>query len=614
LEALVRPYTIVDRKGTAFDTPRPAGWKRLAQIPEQLVTALLAREDKGFYDHFGISATGILRGVLGSIGISGFYGGGSTLTMQLAKLLYDGTYAVTSFKELPGRSGRIPCFSRLEKKASQLCVAIWLESHFTKDEILELYLNTAAFAHGVRGVDAASRSVFGVPVNETTTPEQLLLISFVQLPTRSLYPFGGIRGGRRYRPWVDLVNQIAAIYTQNGRANSWAVPKGYRFRQRNVPQLSQTTASKTPTQENNLQGEHWIRAELQYRLRECGIAEANLSGARIATFIDPDLQSAAATALRNLPVGIEGAVAAVDISGGVCALVGGRSDKGSCRATDMRSRGNHSTDKPHFYAAAFETGQFHPLSKLPASPVSVLPDGTKWPRDGAHGDLSGREFTIAEAFRLSLNSPVVWTYLFRPQVAAGFRKILDITGSTLPRDAHPADIIGNGPSGTNLVEQASAYLAYINRGLIAEPRLIHSITSESGDPLYTAPALVLRRLVSPRTAGMIAGLLVDTVEFPDGTAHSLDGALTREAVGAKTGSHRYDQRVVLVLPGRGIAIAIWVGYDIPSTLPRTDLALGVAASMLRQLARSPRRAANDLVSSAPARAFVNPNQKSNHAN
>lgn len=575
IEALVRPTQVLAGDGTPLLTFHLSGWKTLSEIPEQLVTALILREDADFYDHFGVEPSGLVRGGLSLAGIDGYHGGGSTISMQLAKLLYDGDCYHTAFRKLPGTSNRIPFFSRLEKKASQICVALWLEAHLEKQELLELYLNLARFGHGTRGVDAASRSVFGVGVEDSTTPEQILLLAFVQLPTRSLFPDGGRLGERTYRSWTELANQVGRMLADNDRAAEWSLPANYEFRR--------NTGQAAPQATMHQAGENWVRAQVLHELKNDPLA---LSSAMIATHIDLVLQRAAAAALRTLPSGVEGAVAAVDLAGGVRALVGGRGTTGSCRATVMSGRGDHSTGKPHKFAAAFETG-LTPNSTILAGPLFG-----KWPRDGIHSRLPTRQVTLAEAFRQSLNSPVVRLHAFRPQVTQEYRKILTLLDATPPRDGHPVDLLGNGPSGMNLVEQANSYLAFLNRGLMIEqPRLLRSVSAvaNSGQPISikAPPQVSLRRLISPATAEMVAGLLIDTVECPDGTAHALDGILKDERIGAKTGSHPNDQRVVLVLPDRGISISIWIGYDSPKSLPRDGLALDVAKSILGSLSAEP---------------------------
>lgn len=576
IRALVRPASVLARDGTTFVTFRRSGWRTLDEIPEQLRTALVFREDAGFYEHFGVAPSGLARGILSFLGVKGFHGGGSTISMQLAKVLYAGDLYDTGYSELPGTGNRIPYYSRLEKKVAQIFVALWLEFHLEKNELLELYLNLSRFAHGTRGVDAASRAIFGVPVEDTTTPEQVLLVGFVQLPTRSLYPHGGRHLDRTYPSWPELANHVARTLADNDRvAAAWSLPSNYTFRRK--------SGQTIPSAAVSLLGEPWVRKQVLAELNNDPLALS--SATIIATHIDPVLQRSAVRALQALPEGVEGAIAATNLAGGVCVLVGGRGNSGSCHATGMRIRGEHSTRKVFSFASAFETG-LSAQSTILAGPVFG-----QWPADGYYSRLPTRQVTLAESFRKSLNSPVVRLHVFRPQVQGEYRKILDIIGAAPPRDGHPSDLLGNGASGMSLLEQSNAYLAFINGGLmIDEPRLLRFVLAEPESDQTTAGKHVsLRRLVSPETAEMVAGLLIDTVESSDGTAHALDGIL-KERVGAKTGSHRFDQRVVIVLPDRGIAISIWVGFDTPRQLPRDGLALNVAQSILHSLsAESPNR-------------------------
>jgi penicillin-binding protein 1A len=393
----------------------------LDEVSPALRQALIAVEDRRFYEHLGVDPRGLARAMLANLRAGRIVQGGSTITQQLAKNLFLN----------PDRTVR--------RKVQELLLAFWLERKFTKDQILTLYLNRVYFGAGNYGVDAAARRYFGKPVQDLSLYESALLAGLLKAPSR--YNPARNSGGADQRTQLVLSAMVDAGYISAAEAAA-ALKQKSRSRVLAVGQARYFT--------------DWVLNQVADYV---GQTARDLV---IVTTLDPRLQQIAETELvglldgpgREMGAG-QAAFVALTPGGAVRAMVGGR-DYGESqfnRAVQaLRQPG--SAFKAFTYLAAFEKG-LDPDDRFVDSPVEV--DG--WtPRN--YNDRYFGKVTLREAFARSLNSVAVKVLqeVGSAQVAATARRL----GVTSKLEATPS--IALGTSEVTLLELTGAYAVFANRG------------------------------------------------------------------------------------------------------------------------------------------------------
>ncbi|MEX2199892.1 MAG: transglycosylase domain-containing protein, partial [Dongiaceae bacterium] len=361
--------TLLDRNGDIFATYGDLYGEtvQLAELPVYLPQAVLSMEDRRFYDHSGVDPRGLARAIYTNIAEWDLVQGGSTITQQLAKNVFL-THERT-----------------LRRKGQELMLALWLERHFSKDEILTLYLNRIYFGAGTYGVEAASQRYFGKSAREVTAYEGAMLAGMIRAPSR-FNPLSN-RALAEERAKVVLAAMADAGYLSEGEAEAAA----------------EGSIGGGTTQIARASGQYfadWIMDQLPDFV---GLTDRDLI---IETTLDPRLQSlaeekmAAIVAEQAEPGGAsQGALITMTPDGAVRALVGGVDYRASQfnRATQaLRQPG--SAFKPFVYLAAFEAG-LQPDSKMFDGPVSI---GGWSPAN--YEDRYYGEVTLREAMARSLNS------------------------------------------------------------------------------------------------------------------------------------------------------------------------------------------------------------------
>jgi penicillin-binding protein 1A len=373
----------------------------VADLPPHLPLAVLAVEDRRFYQHGGVDFRGLLRASLANLRAGRIVQGGSTVTQQLAKNLF----------LTPDRT--------LKRKIQELLLALWLERKFTKDQILGLYLNRVYLGAGTFGVDAAARRYFDKPVAEVNLYEAALLAGLLKAPSRYNPARHEERAARR-------TAQVLAAMTVAGFITEDEADLARREKTRGRAAAGAQARYFTD----------WVLAQVSAYV---GPADRDLT---VVTTLDPAFQRVAEEELAALLDGEgskrrvgQGALVLMDPGGAVRALVGGRSyDASQFNRATQALRQPGSAFKPFVYLAGLEDG-LRPGHKLDDAKITV--EGWS-PRN--YGRKYVGRVTLREAFARSLNSVAVRVSerAGRDRVAAAARRL----GITSELAAHPGIALG----------------------------------------------------------------------------------------------------------------------------------------------------------------------------
>jgi penicillin-binding protein 1A len=485
----------------------------LDEVPPALRQALIAVEDRRFYEHFGVDPRGLARAMLANLRAGRIVQGGSTITQQLAKNLFLN----------PDRT--------IRRKVQELLLAFWLERKFTKDQILTLYLNRVYFGAGNYGVDAAARRYFGKPVLNLSLYESALLAGLLKAPSR--YNPARNAGGADRRTELVLGAMVDAAFISPAEAKR-ALKNKSSSRVLAIGQARYFT--------------DWVLNQVADYV---GQTARDLV---IVTTLDPRLQQIAETELVGLLDGPgselgagQAAFVALAPGGAVRAMVGGR-DYGESqfnRAVQaLRQPG--SAFKAFTYLAAFEKG-LEPDDRFVDSPVEV--DG--WtPRN--YNDRYFGKVTLREAFARSLNSVAVRVLQkVGPEAVAATARRLGITS-----DLEATPSISLGTSEVTLLELTGAYAVFANRGSGVWPYAIEEIREASGRILYRRAGDGPGRVVAPEAVDQMADVLTAAVEWGSGKA-----ARQKRPAAGKTGTSQEFRDAWFVGYTADLVAGAWFGND-----------------------------------------------------
>jgi penicillin-binding protein 1A len=518
----------------------------LAHIPQALRDAVIATEDKRFYYHWGIDPIGIARAVSQNYRRGRIVEGGSTITQQLTKVLF----------LTPDKS--------LERKLKEAVLALELERRYTKDRILEMYLNQVYFGHGAYGVEAASRTYFGKSVSELNVREAALLAGLPRAPTTySPFEHGDAAKRRRevvLRRMVDFGALKEAEAKRLARADLGLIP----------PERRRTT------------GQYFLEYVQQTLEAKYGADMVFKGGLNVYTTLSPTMQLAAEQALREGLKALEsrsgkgktgehpeGAIVTIEPQTGfVRAMVGGydffRSEFN--RAVQAR-RQPGSAFKPFIYMAALENG-FTAATRVEDAPVSyaVGPNGQAWKPENYDRKYRGST-TLQQALEESVNIVTV-----KVQEQVGLNKTIRLArrfGIASPLDVNLS--LALGTSDMTLIELTSAYGALANQGQWLPPTAIRYVTDAQGK-LLEEHLPEPREAVAPETAYVITHMLRGVVERGTGQAAKALG----RPVAAKTGTTNDYSNAWFIGYTPRLSTGVWVGYDRPRSLGKDETGSRVA--------------------------------------
>lgn len=507
----------------------------LDEISPYMVDAVIASEDRRFYDHRGFDIKGMTRAFLGILKRGRIVGGGSTLTQQLAK------NAFLTQKQT------------WDRKAKELFLAIELEKKYSKADILEMYLNYAYFGNGVWGVEDAAQKYFGVSASELDPSDAAVLTAILRNP--GYYnPIDSMENATYYRN-VILEEMYHLGYLDE------AMMKQY--------QESAIVLNDTYSSSNDYRYPYYFDAVIDEAIHTYGISDEDLlnKGYQIYTALNQDFQQVMDTTFDNEALFpppaedgtlVQAASVALDPkTGGIEALEGGRGDyvtRGFNRATQGRIAPGSTLKPISVYTPALEAG-FKPDDLLVDEPLPFY--------DVNNYDQTFRgEVTMREAVADSLNAPAVWL-LDQIGLDRGVQKVNSFGISLAEEDHYYGLALGGLTHGTSPVKMAAAYGVFANEGMRAEPHLIRKIVDANGAVIVDHTQPKEKRVTSKKVAQDMTDLLLGV--FTDGTGVAAQPYGYQMA--GKTGTtenvniddQSKDQWVIGYTPD--VVVATWIGFD-----------------------------------------------------
>jgi len=528
----------------------------LAQVSTHLRKAIVAFEDQRFEDHSGFDFVRILGAIWADIREGRAAQGGSTLTQQLARQTF-----LTREK-------------KLWRKAQEIALAVRIEGMYSKDEILELYLNKIYFGDGLYGAEAAARGYFGKSAADLELSEAALLAGLVNAPSVNAPTVNLSRAVTRR----SLV--LRAMYDQG-----IITEEAFQRASKEKVTLRDVLRREEP------HGQYFKEEVRQQLVKQFGWERLSEGGLRVYTTIDPAMQQAAEANVvrsleqiearrtrlaRNRKAGaqqadqLEAALVALDpATGEVRALVGGRDFKASRfnRATQaLRQPG--SAFKPFVYAAALEAG-YSPASLVTRldEPVQTLQGA--WMPEDEHSTSSA--MTVRTALRTSSNRAAV-RMLEEIGIDQAVTQARKMGMGNVP--SVPSLALGSGE--VTLMAMTSAYASFADQGRLRPAIFIRRIEDADGVVLYKA-TIASEQVLSPQTAFLMTSMLSDVVNY--GTAYKArQEGFTMPAAGKTGTTNDYvDAWFVGFTPK--LVTGVWIGFDKPRTIISNGFAGELAVPM-----------------------------------
>ncbi|MFL6103873.1 MAG: transglycosylase domain-containing protein, partial [Actinomycetes bacterium] len=522
----------------------------LDRIPEHARRAVLAAEDRDFYDHGAISYRGLARATAANLLRRRISEGGSTITQQYVKNAFPGV----------GRD------RTLFRKLKEAVLAVKLERKFSKDKILEFYMNTVYFGRGAYGVDAAARTYFSVPGKRRVTAQSLT-------PAQSALLAGVIRSpefyGRKDHAASAKVrrNYILQAMVDRGRLSA------KEGRAAMASKLGVSWAVK-PQGIANSQAPFFLEKVRQYLVARYGAQAVSLGGLRVRTTLDLDMQRQAEEAVNqalDVPSAPRAALVAMDPrTGAVRAMYGGRNfQRRQFNYATNAIRQAGSTMKPFVLARALSDGIS--VNSVFPGPEELIVDGEDFRN---YDDENYGQMTLTDATRLSVNT--IYVQLMQqvqPKRGAQFARqhglAAELDGRPGPdHDPRPLEdapvlkpvlALSLGSGDVTTLQLASAFGTWANRGIHMAPHLVERVVDSQGRVIEDHRRQQGTQVVAPIVADTMNLVLRGAVENGTGFRARLDG---REVAG-KTGTTSLYTDARFVGYTTDLVTSVWLGYDKP---------------------------------------------------
>jgi penicillin-binding protein 1A len=495
---------------------------RLSELPSYVPNAVIAVEDRRFRSHFGIDPLGLTRAMAKNLFAHSVVEGGSTLTQQLAKNMF----------LTPERS--------LRRKVQEVVLAIWLETKYSKDQILDMYLNRVYFGSGAYGIDAAAHRYFDRRATDLTVPQAAMLAGL--LPAPSAY-------APNHNP--DAAKARAAIVINDMRDQGYITAAQARDA---LAHPAEAAHKHTDRSENYVAD--WVMDVLPFYL---GSVEQDVV---VETTLDLKLEAAAEQAVDqtldaqgNKYGASQAALVALDGTGAVRAMVGGRDygDSQFNRAVDAH-RQPGSTFKPFVYLTALERG-LRPDTVRVDQPVQF----GNWSPKNSHDEYRG-PVTLKTALALSINT--VAAELAAEVGPASVVQTARRMGINSPLQPNPS--IALGTSEVTLLEMTGAYTPFANGGYSVMPFVIERIRTPQGKVLFARSGSGLGQVASPQSVAMMNDMLSATVESGTGTKAAIPGW----QVAGKTGTSQDFRDAWFIGYTANLTAGVWIGNDSNAPMKR----------------------------------------------
>src|SRR3954471_16158742 len=483
-------------------------WLPYDQIPPEMRAALISTEDRRFRSHIGVDPIGLVRAV-GSALIEGHrVRATSTITQQLARNIF-----LTNKRDYA-------------RKVKEAILALALERKFSKDQILELYLNREYFGGGAYGIDAASRKFFGHGADQLSLGEAAIMAGLVKAPSN-------------YSPTADVeaARSRSGVVLQTMARNGFISPEVAAAANPAEVRIQQTTNNNSVRYFTD-----WALPQLDQ------LIDQTTEPIDVWTTLDPNMQAAADRAIHaNAPDGAQGALVSIDRDGAVRAMVGGKDYVDSIynRATQA-TRQPGSAFKLFVYLSALESGM-KPTDTIVDEPVTI--DGWS-PRNSTRTNLG--PVTLREAFSRSIN-----TISAKIGAQVGFSTIADMArrfGITTTISTFPSMVLGS--SEVRLIDMVRAFASVSNKGVAVTPYGIRRVVTADGRMIYQHDADEERVLVAPWVAAEMTDLLQSAVLSGTGRAAQIG-----RPVAGKTGTTSSNKDGWFVGFSSGLTTGVWMGRD-----------------------------------------------------
>ncbi len=487
----------------------------IKELPAYVPRAFVAIEDRRFYSHFGIDPIGILRAAFRNM-TSSKVEGGSTLTQQLAKNIF-----LTQERTL-------------SRKMQEAILAVWLEHKYSKDQIIELYMNRVYFGSGVYGIEGAAQKYFGKSARALTVAEAAVLAGLMKSPSK-LAPNRNPEGAAARAADVIRAMKDSGFISEQETKVALASPGQARR------QLGAGSANYAAD---------WVMDLLEEFI---GNFESDIV---VSTTINSSLQNAGERALveeldtkgNKFDVD-QGALIAMSPDGAVRALVGGRnySESQFNRAVTAK-RQPGSSFKPFVYLAALEKG-FTPDSSVLDAPLSIK---------GYNPENYTREYfgnvSLSKALSMSLNTPAV-----RLGQEVGTKNVVRVAQRLGISSALQANAsLALGTSEVSVLEMAGGYAAFASGGVGVVPYVITTVKSGDGKILYKRKPANLGQVIEPSHAAMMNAMMRETLLTGTAKKAEIPGGWT---AAGKTGTSQDFRDAWFVGYTGHLVTAVWLGND-----------------------------------------------------
>jgi penicillin-binding protein 1A len=510
-------------------------------MPDNLIRALIITEDRSFYQHSGIDLKGIFRAIFRDIKAGKFVEGASTITQQLSKTLF-----------LQPRK-------TLLRKAKEAFLSFQIERRYTKDEILELYLNQIYFGSGAYGVESAARIFFGKPVNDLNLSECALLAGLPKSPSR-------------YSPLIDKDMALKRRNIVLKQMKDTGVISEAVF---NIAKEAPLNIAKQ--NKPSVKAPYFVEFIRFFLENTIGSSRLYKGGLTVITTLDFKLQKAAELAVEKGLSALEDrmkqqfiknpdpqcALISLDgVSGGILAMVGGRDfSKSSFNRATIARRQPGSAFKPIVYAYAIEQG-FSQSKIILDAPVAFKIGNRKkeWQPNNFSEDYKG-EMTLRTALTLSKNIPAVRLIeMLGPSSVAKFAHTMGIESVLLPNLS-----LALGTSEVKLINLTAAYSVFPNKGKLIEPYGIMEVLDVKGRLVWRVKPQK-KVVISRESAAIITDMLRSVIQ--DGTGQK--AKVIECPVAGKTGTTNEFKDALFIGFSPSITTGVWVGQDTFTTIGKGE--------------------------------------------